>query len=96
MLHLAGFTDVRLQPQDERRLLEYGCGISAGVSRPTTRADEIGPAEFRAARPESEANMRRYGPSVIAILGKRAFFSMGDLVTAYGELQSAVLPHIHG
>ena len=28
VLHLAGFTDVRLQPQDERRLLEYGCGIT--------------------------------------------------------------------
>lgn len=76
VLHLAGFTDVRLQPQDERRLLEYGCGISAVVSRPTTRADEIGPAEFRAARPEFEAKMRRYAPSVIAFLGKRAFSAM--------------------
>lgn len=35
VLHLAGFTDVRLQPQEERRLLEYGCGITAVVLRPT-------------------------------------------------------------
>jgi double-stranded uracil-DNA glycosylase len=76
VLHLAGFTDVRLQAHDERRLLEYGCGISAVVSRPTTRADEIRPAEFRAARPEFEAKMRRYAPSVIAFLGKRAFATM--------------------
>jgi TDG/mug DNA glycosylase family protein len=46
VLHLAGFTDVRLQPQDERRLLEYGCGISAVVGRPTKRADEVSPEEF--------------------------------------------------
>ena len=26
VLHLAGFTDVRLQPPEERRLLDYGCG----------------------------------------------------------------------
>ena len=76
VLHLAGFTDVRLQPRDERRLLEYGCGITAVVSRPTKRADEIGPEEFRQARSEFEAKMRRYAPTVIAFLGKRAFATM--------------------
>jgi mismatch-specific thymine-DNA glycosylase len=29
VLHLAGFTDVRLQPHEERRLLDYGCGDGA-------------------------------------------------------------------
>jgi TDG/mug DNA glycosylase family protein len=76
VLHLAGFTDVRLQPQDERRLLEYGCGISAVVSRPTKRADEVLSEEFRQARPEFEAKMRRYAPRVVAFLGKRAFSAM--------------------
>jgi TDG/mug DNA glycosylase family protein len=76
VLHLAGFTDVRLQPQDERRLLEYGCGITAVVSRPTTRADQIAPAEFRHARSEFEAKMRHYAPRAIAFLGKRALATM--------------------
>src|SRR6202166_3439674 len=55
VLHLAGFTDVRLQPHDERRLLEYGCGITAVVSRPTKRAAEVSPEEFRQARLGFEA-----------------------------------------
>lgn len=76
VLHLAGFTDVRLRPQDERRVLEYGCGITAVVGRATTRADEISADEFRQARPEFEAKMRRWGPRVIAFLGKRAFSAM--------------------
>ncbi len=76
VLHLAGFTDVRLQPKDERRLLEYGCGITAVVARPTKRADEVSAAEFRQARPEFEATMRRYAPRVIAFLGKRALAAM--------------------
>ena len=76
VLHLAGFTDVRLQPQDERRLLEYGCGITAVVERPTKRADEVLPEEFRNARPVFEAKMRRVAPRVIAFLGKRAFSTM--------------------
>jgi TDG/mug DNA glycosylase family protein len=76
VLHLAGFTDVRLQPQDERRLLEYGCGITAIVRRPTRRAEEVLPEEFRQARRRFEAQMRRYAPRSIAFLGKRAFSTM--------------------
>ena len=34
VLHLAGFTDVRLRPSQERQLLTYGCGITAVVPRP--------------------------------------------------------------
>jgi hypothetical protein len=40
VLHLAGFTDTRLRPEEERRLLDYGCGITAVVIRPTRRADD--------------------------------------------------------
>ena len=73
---LAGFTDVRLQPQDELRLLEYGCGITAVVRRPTKRAAEISPEEFRQARLGFEAKMRHYAPRSIAFLGKRALSAM--------------------
>lgn len=76
VLHLAGFTDVRLQPQDERRLLEYGCGITAAVRRPTRRAAEVSPEEFRQARLGFESKMRHYAPRSIAFLGKRAFSTM--------------------
>ena len=78
VLHLAGFTDVRLQPQDERRLLEYGCGITAVVGRPTKRADEVLSEEFRKARVGFETKIRRYAPRSIAFLGKRAFSIMID------------------
>lgn len=75
-MHLAGFTDVRLQPQNERRLLEYRCGITAAVPRPTNRAHDVSPEEFRQARLLFEAKMRRYAPRAIAFLGKRAFSIM--------------------
>ena len=67
VLHLAGFTDRRLQPHQERRLLAYGCGITAVVDRPTRRADEVTRAEFVAARLGFEAKMRRYAPRSIAL-----------------------------
>lgn len=104
VLHLAGFTDVRLQPKDERRLLEYGCGITAVVSRPTQRADEVAPDEFRQARPEFEAKMRRYAPHVIAFLGKRALAAMagrsdvgwGLYPHGFAEATAWVLPNPSG
>ncbi|NDV09706.1 G/U mismatch-specific DNA glycosylase [Rhodococcus sp. IEGM 248] len=76
VLHLAGFTDTRLRAEDEHRLLEYGCGITAVVTRPTPTAAEITSAEFRRARPAFEAKMRQYHPRVVAFLGKRALSAM--------------------
>ena len=86
-LYLAGFTDRRLQPPEERRLLAYGRGITAVVDRPTRRADEIAPAEFVAARLGFEAKMRRYAPRSIAFLGKRAVSTMlGQPELPWGRL----------
>jgi TDG/mug DNA glycosylase family protein len=57
-------------------LLEYGCGITAIIHRPTRRAEEIAPEEFRKARSGFEAKMRHYAPRSIAFLGKRGFSIM--------------------
>jgi double-stranded uracil-DNA glycosylase len=104
VLHLAGFTDVRLAPQDERRLLEYGCGISAVVRRPTRKATEVTPGEFRQARLEFEAKMRHYAPRSIAFLGKRALAAMigrsdvdwGRLPTEFAGTMAWILPNPSG
>jgi double-stranded uracil-DNA glycosylase len=104
VLHLAGFTDVRLQPQEERRLLEYGCGITAVVGRPTKRAAEISPEEFRQARLGFEAKMRHYAPRSIAFLGKRALSTMigqpdvgwGRLPTEFAGTMAWLLPNPSG
>jgi TDG/mug DNA glycosylase family protein len=76
VLHRAGFTDVRLEPHQEHRLLAYGCGITAVVRRPTSKASEVPPEEFRQARRGFEARMRRYAPRALAFLGKRALAAM--------------------
>ena len=104
VLHLAGFTEVRLPAQEERRLLEYGCGITAVVRRPTRRADEVSTEEFRLARPEFEARMRRYAPRAIAFLGKRAVSAMigrpsvewGRLPADFAGTMAWVLPNPSG
>ena len=104
VLQLAGFTDVRLQPQDERRLLEYGCGITAVVGRPTKRADEVLSEEFRKARVGFETKIRRYAPRSIAFLGKRALSTMigqpdlewGQHAMGFAGTMAWVLPNPSG
>lgn len=76
VLHQAGFTDTQLRPEEERRLLDHGCGITAVVTRPTPTAAQIAADEFRRARPAFEAKMRRYRPRILAFLGKRALSAM--------------------
>jgi double-stranded uracil-DNA glycosylase len=103
-LHLAGFTPVQLRPEDERRLLDYRCGLTAVVSRPTSRASEVPAAEFRQARVGFETKMRRYGPRAIAFLGKRALATMlgqpdvgwGRFPTPIAGAMAWVLPNPSG
>jgi len=104
VLHLAGFTDVRLEPEDERRLLEYGYGITAIVRRPTKRAAEVSTEEFGRARRGFEMKMRHYSPRSIAFLGKRGFSTMigrpdvdwGRQSTRFGGTMAWVLPNPSG
>lgn len=104
VLHLAGFTDVRLAPRDERRLLEYGCGITAVVRRATTSASEVPQEEFRRARRGFETRIRRYAPRALAFLGKRALSAMtgesdlrwGRQPLAFAGTMAWVLPNPSG
>jgi double-stranded uracil-DNA glycosylase len=85
VLHRAGFTDVRLEPREERRLLDYGYGVSALVEQPSRRAREVTRAEFQQARLSFEAKMRCYTPRIIAFLGKQGLGSLlGTREIAWG------------
>jgi TDG/mug DNA glycosylase family protein len=104
VLHLAGFTDVRLCPPDERRLLRYGCGITAVVSRPTKSATDVPASEYRSAQPTFEAKIRRYAPRCVAFLGKRALLAMngtshldwGEYRGGFAGTMAWVLPNPSG
>jgi double-stranded uracil-DNA glycosylase len=76
VLHLARFTPVQLTPQTERLLLNYNCGITAVVRRPTARASDVGMEEFRQARHAFEAKIQHFAPRYLAFLGKRALSAM--------------------
>jgi len=72
VLHLAGFTDRRLAPAEERDILQFGCGITAVVTRPTSEAREVSALEIRQALSSFETKMRAVAPRMLAFLGKPA------------------------
>ena len=95
---------MRLAPEEERRLLDYRCGITAVVRRATQKASDVSPEEFRKARPDFEAKMRRHAPRALAFLGKRALAAMigqpdvpwGRQPEAFAGTMAWVLPNPSG
>jgi double-stranded uracil-DNA glycosylase len=73
VLYLAGFTPHLIPSESDRTILQYGCGLTAAVERPTVRASELRSREFHEAADELERKLTRYRPRYLAFLGKPAF-----------------------
>lgn len=48
MIYQAGFTDRQLKPQEAQHLLDYRCGVTKLVDRPTVQANEVSKQELHA------------------------------------------------
>jgi double-stranded uracil-DNA glycosylase len=82
VLHLAGFTTRQLEPEEACLLLDYGCGLTSAVARPTVSASDLTRADYIAARPAFERKVTNYRPRYLAFLGKAAasvFLNQRDL-----------------
>jgi double-stranded uracil-DNA glycosylase len=104
VLHLAGFTAKRLEPEEARLLLNYRCGLTSAVARPTVSATDLSRADYIAARPIFERKIANYRPRYLAFLGKPAcsvFLSQRNLSwglqpTTLGGSAVWVLPNPSG
>ncbi|MHA3737764.1 G/U mismatch-specific DNA glycosylase [Pseudomonas sp. Eth.TT006] len=84
-LHLAGFTPHELRAEDDRSLMQFGCGLTAVVERPTARADQLAAHEFAAAAMGFDQKISRYAPRYVAFLGKAGYAALsGQKVVAWG------------
>jgi len=84
-LHLAGFTPEQVQPENDRTILSYQCGLTAVVERPTASADQLSLHEFTAAAADFEQKIARHAPRFVAFLGKAAYRALsGQRDIAWG------------
>lgn len=77
-LHVAGITHRQLDPSEDARLVEYGCGLTNVVERATARADELAPEEFVAGAKRLSRRIARYRPERVVFLGITAYRSAFD------------------
>lgn len=68
-LYESGLTPERLTPYDDRRVLEFGIGITDCVKRASRMASEVRAGEFRTAAPELRAKIVYARPRIICFNG---------------------------
>jgi TDG/mug DNA glycosylase family protein len=73
LLAAAGFTDRVLAPAEQKLLPGYGVGITNLVAATTAAAAELTPAQLRAGAARLEADVARWAPAVVAVLGMQAY-----------------------
>lgn len=88
-LYLAGFTPELVDPAEDSRILQYGCGLTVVVDRPTARADEVSRQEFKASQEALHRKVTRFAPTHLAFLGKAAYAAISDQRDIAWGLQSA-------
>jgi TDG/mug DNA glycosylase family protein len=86
VLHRSGFTPRRMKPSEQDELLSYGLGITNVVARPTARAGELTPEEYREGGRLLTLKVARLRPRWLAVVGVTAYRA------AFGERRAQVGP----
>ncbi len=88
-IYRAGFTPRLLSPDEERELLEYGCGITNVVTRASANAAELSQAELRQGGVKLREKIEEFQPCCLAVLGVTAYRAAFDQPKAQIGLQDA-------
>jgi double-stranded uracil-DNA glycosylase len=84
LLFECGLVPQPLNPQDDRRVLEYGIGMTDVVKRWSKSANELRAADFRRDAPRLRRRLRRAAPRVVAFNGKTAYEKFSGDATCLG------------
>lgn len=71
VIYQAGFTDRQLKPQEAQHLLDYRCGVTKLVDRPTVQANEVSKQELHAGGRKLIEKIEDYQPQALAILANK-------------------------
>src|SRR3954463_3913505 len=76
LLFESGLVPEPIGHEDERRLPEWGFGITNIVARPTPGIDSLRREEYVAGRAALVRKVRRYHPRIVALIGVTVFRAM--------------------
>jgi len=73
LLHDSGIVPELLDHKDDKRMIEFGIGLTDLVKRPTRGVEELRREEFAEGRIILAQKLEQYAPQVIAFNGKTAY-----------------------
>ncbi len=73
LLYEAGLTPVRLRPDEDGRMVEFGYGLTDIVKRPSRGAGDLKSGEFAANRQRLTRLVRRFKPRAVCFNSKTSF-----------------------
>ena len=73
LLHDSGIVPELLDHRDDKRMIEFGIGLTDLVKRPTRGVEELRREEFAEGRILLAQKLEQYAPQVIAFNGKTAY-----------------------
>jgi TDG/mug DNA glycosylase family protein len=102
--HFAGFSnrfwkllrdsqlvDEPIGSEQDGRLLEWGYGITNLIARPTPGINDLKPLEYVEGWKALERKIRRYRPSIVALVGITLYRAIRPLLGAYDKLPGGAI-----
>lgn len=91
----SGLTPVPLLPADDQCLLDFGCGLTDVVDRPTPGSAELRPDELRAGGAAVRARLAQAAPRFAAYTGKGVYAAVAGVAgVAYGPQAGSAVPGV--
>ena len=84
LLYESGVVPELLAHRDDRRMIEFGIGLTDLVKRPTRGVEELQREEFAEGRIVLSQKLEQYAPQVIAFNGKSTFENFAQRVCKLG------------
>jgi TDG/mug DNA glycosylase family protein len=102
-LYESRLTPVRLTPEEDHRLLEFGIGVTDLVKRWSRSVSDLDHSDFHRGVPALKAKLMQASPDAIAFNGKTAYAQfqgrkaeLGAQRTRFGNSRIYVLPSTSG
>ena len=90
LLWEAGLVPEPITYVDDRRLTEFGFGITNLIARPTPGIDTLSPAEYVAGWKILERKIKKFKPSVVALVGVTVWRAIVPLLDVDEETRTAL------
>ena len=88
LLFEAGLVPEPITYVDDRRLTEFGFGITNVIARPTPGIDTLSPAEYVAGWKVLERKIKKFRPSVVALVGVTVWRAIVPLLDVDDETRA--------